>query len=260
MWAKKATPAGAALHHRQHLQQEPEADEEDRRHPQDEDDHQGVHAGVGEEHHVGGHHAGDGAAGADHGHREDRRRVGADQPGRAHRGGQGLGGRRRQAGEQVEGQEAAAPQRVLDVVPEDPEREHVAGQVHQAAVEEHAGEDGEGRRDDVARPDVLEGEELVGDGAAHQDRVREAGGELPAEGRQVGRQDGPGDDRDLLAGDVVAQGKHGLQVAITLRAAVEGSGAPPDTDVVIGCRAVRGSDAPPLTPSADHGRLVEKTP
>ena len=56
---------------------------------------------------------------------------------------------------------------VFHVVAEDPEEEHVSGDVQEAAVEEHAGEDGEkgGFKSDVA---AEEGRDAGGDGGIGQ--------------------------------------------------------------------------------------------
>ena len=45
------------------------------------------------------------------------------------------------AAQQVKNHEAHVPHGILDVVAEDPEVEHVAGKVHEAAVQEHGTED-----------------------------------------------------------------------------------------------------------------------
>ena len=52
----------------------------------------------------------------------------------------GLRQRRRDSAYDVEQGEATVPHGVLDVVAEDPEIEHVADQVHPAAVQEHGRE------------------------------------------------------------------------------------------------------------------------
>ncbi len=98
-----------------------------------------------------------------------------------------MGERRKHTGREVEGGVAAVPEVVLDVVAEDPQEQHVAEQVHQAAVHEHRHQEGEVhgagsllQRDDgrlVADldpdrlRDVFAGSDLLGDG-------REGVGEL----------------------------------------------------------------------------------
>ena len=52
--------------------------------------------------------------------------------------------RRRQAAQEVEGDEPQAAHGVLDVVAEDPEEEHVAAQVDDPAVHEHRAEERHG--------------------------------------------------------------------------------------------------------------------
>jgi hypothetical protein len=59
---------------------------------------------------------------------------------------QRLSERRRHPAEQIEREEPAMAARVLDVVPEHPEIEHVAGEVHEPAVQEHRGQQGQRRR------------------------------------------------------------------------------------------------------------------
>ena len=78
-------------------------------------------------HEIGAHHAGDRAARAHHRHRRVRVRPRLRQRGR-------------HAAQQVEDDEARVAHAVLDVVAEDPQVEHVAADVHQAAVQEHRGE------------------------------------------------------------------------------------------------------------------------
>jgi hypothetical protein len=56
------------------------------------------------------------------------------------RRGDGLRQGRAGAGEQIEHEEPAVAHAVLDVVAEDPQVEHVAGEVHGAAVDEHRGQ------------------------------------------------------------------------------------------------------------------------
>jgi len=90
----------------------------------DEEEEEADDPGVGEPDEVGAHHTGDGARRAEHRHRA----VGLHRD---------VGGRRHEPGNQVEDQIAQAPEPVLDVVAEDPEEEHVAGEVQHAPVEEH---------------------------------------------------------------------------------------------------------------------------
>ncbi len=83
---------------------------------------------MGEQDQIGAEHARNGAAGPDHRHLGTRigqaLRQGCDQ-----------------AAEQVEGEEAAMAGDILDIVTEDPEIEHVAGEMHEAAMQEHRAED-----------------------------------------------------------------------------------------------------------------------
>jgi hypothetical protein len=127
-----AALGGAAEQAAQQLEQEPESQQParpDRVQEQEaeRDDH--VHPGVREQDLVGAEYARDRPAGTDH--RDLGRRIG-----------QRLGHGGGNAAQQVEHQEAAMPQVVLDIVPEHPKVEHVAGQVHQPAMQEHRREHG----------------------------------------------------------------------------------------------------------------------
>ena len=161
---------GDAVHELHH---EPQPEQVDRR---DLDDHdrerdEREHPRLRIQHEVGAHDAGYRARRPDHRHERARRR------GRLRQGCSG-------AAQQVEQQEAAVPHAVLDVVAEDPEVEHVAGEVHQTAVHEHRGDDGqprEGRRHQAERAN--EEVHLLG---------RQA--RLPQEDEGVGRDDRDGDD------------------------------------------------------------------
>src|SRR3954449_6312442 len=114
------------------LEHEPEAEDEDGRHVDElveeteEDERRDARAW--EEHEVGAERRGDGAGRADGRHR--RRRVDRD-----------LGQSGERAAEEVEREEANPSEAVLDVVPEDPQVEHVAEQVEPAAMEELAGDE-----------------------------------------------------------------------------------------------------------------------
>ena len=62
-----------------------------------------------------------------------------------------LGERRRDTADEVEQQERDRAEPILDVVPEDPQEEHVAEQVQPAAVQEHAREHPDRRLAEVVR-------------------------------------------------------------------------------------------------------------
>ena len=98
------------------------------------------HLRVRQQHEIAAEHGRDGAARADV---RDRRLDVA----REHQGDEGLRRGRRKAAEEVEDEVAEPAERVLDVVAEDPEEEHVAEQVRPAAVHEH-------RREPVSSPAV----------------------------------------------------------------------------------------------------------
>src|SRR5215217_3915579 len=120
----------------EHLLQEPDSEDQQRRQLEDrEEEHDEDHGhdpGAREEQDVAAENAGDRARGADVGHL----RVGPDED---------LQPRRGEAAEQVEGDELDAPHGVLDVVAEDPQEQHIAPEVQQAAVHEHRREQREDR-------------------------------------------------------------------------------------------------------------------
>ena len=90
---------------------------------------------LGEPKEVEPEHPRDGAGGADH---RNLARPGREQ-GREAQG-------RRRAGAEVREQVADPAQAMLDVVPVDPQEQHVAQQVHPSRVQEHRGEHGGHRR------------------------------------------------------------------------------------------------------------------
>ena len=98
----------------------------------------GQDAGARIEDDVAAQDARDGARGAERRHQ----RIGPDRD---------LQRQRRDPREQVEDDEAHRPHGVLDVVAEDPQEEHVAAEVQQAGVGEHAGEDRRPRGDAAVR-------------------------------------------------------------------------------------------------------------
>ncbi|KKX90117.1 hypothetical protein UF38_00120, partial [Vibrio parahaemolyticus] len=78
---------------------------------------------------IGGEDAGNGAGGAD----QRGLRAGIDEE--MHRSAE-------QAADQIEGEEADMAHGVLDIVGEDPKEQHVADEMHPAAMHEHVGEPG----------------------------------------------------------------------------------------------------------------------
>jgi hypothetical protein len=154
---------------------------------------------VREEDEVAGEHARDGARRPHHRDEHVARR------GRR----EGLGERRGDPGEHVEEEEARAPERVLDVVPEDPQRQHVEPEVKEPPVQEHRGQDRERWRDHVPPLDVLEGEDLVRDRAAAEHRALEPDVELPQEEEDVRRDERVRQQRGPLGGGVVLERDHG---------------------------------------------------
>ena len=126
------------------LQQEPEAQHDDRRHGyqlvEEDQEHQRLDSRPGEQHEVRAQHGGDRPRRPDH--RDLARRIHEDVPG---------GGR--DPADQEECREQRAPEPVLHVHGEDPQEQHVAHQVQPAAVQEHVRRTGRsvGARQVVAR-------------------------------------------------------------------------------------------------------------
>src|SRR2546421_6286069 len=113
------------------LHREPEKQENHRGYlddlPKQEYRHQHQHARPRVEDEVGPGNAGNRATGPDHRHGRIREHA------RLHE-------RRDRTASHIEHEEAQMPESVLHVVAEDVEKEHVPEQVHEAAVEEHAGQ------------------------------------------------------------------------------------------------------------------------
>ena len=127
------------------LQGEPDDEEPDRAQFDDRDqdvDQQGADAVAGIQEKVSAHDPGDGAAGPDQ--RGLGRRI------------DGIVGQGRQdAGHDVEQQVLDVTEGIFDVVAEHPQEQHVADEVHQAAMDEHGREHrppGRDRRSDVDSP------------------------------------------------------------------------------------------------------------
>ncbi len=125
-----------------------------------------------------------------------------------------LRGRRRHSRRHIEREISPVPERILDVVPEYPQVEHVAADVKQPAVQEHRRED---RRDGTRklagdragtgeaarRRAELEHDRFRGPGVtAHADR------DLVEKGKDVQSDQADGDVRQALARDVVLERNH----------------------------------------------------
>src|SRR5436190_1151503 len=67
-----------------------------------------------------------------------------------------------------------AAQWVLDVVPEDPQVQHVARDVEEAAVQEHRGEDRHDRRRELARHRTVPGDTARDGSELEDERLRRA--------------------------------------------------------------------------------------
>ena len=132
MGPERDTAAALAQQPARQLCGKPQAEHDPGRHrddPQENDhQHQHMHIGIGVDQQIGAEHAGNCSARAEH--RDGRARVG-----------ERLAQRRGDAARQIEQQVADVPEHILDIVPEDPQEQHVAADMQPARVEEHAGED-----------------------------------------------------------------------------------------------------------------------
>jgi len=169
---------------------DPDAEEEPGRDAEgkDKEEHFNLRARVHDQ--VGAHDGRDGSAGADRRHfaaaaEEDMQRV------------------RGQSARQVEEQEAEVADGRLDVVAEDPQEEHIADQVAGAAVQKHAGQQGD---------QVLPPADLGGNGAPGVDEVAQRlglHGGLVEKDDDIEGQQPVTDNRVMAAFDVfVAYGKN----------------------------------------------------
>ena len=117
------------------LDEEPETQDKQGREAdefyENENKHQSKNPGVGKEQQIGPQDPGHSPAGANHGN------GGGGV-------GQNLGQSGKEAANQVKKEEAQMAQRIFDVVPEDPQVEHVSEEVEESAMEEHGRQQGEG--------------------------------------------------------------------------------------------------------------------
>jgi hypothetical protein len=169
--------------------------------PEEREAHEREDARVGEQEEIRAEDAGHRAAGADH------RDVRA-------RGGQRLRDRRRDARQEIEDEESPVPQRILDVVAEDPQIEHVADDVHRVErVHEHRGEDRHQRAREIVQPGAGAGEPARHRAELEDERFRrsipsDAEGHLVEVDQHVEHDEGDRHQRHGAAGDVVAQRDH----------------------------------------------------
>ena len=117
---------------RQELKQEPIAQNDESRNRYEKDEDQGQNSCSGIKKDISPHDAGDGAAGTERG---ERRVEIKDNVGEA----------RTNAANEIEQEVGDVAEVIFDVVAENPEEEHVTGDMHEATVEEHAGENREKR-------------------------------------------------------------------------------------------------------------------
>ena len=183
----------------QELQQEPQAEEDERRdldrREEDEQRQERHHARPREEEKVGAEDAGDRAGGPEVGHRGGG--LEAD-----------LHGEGRRAARDVEQKVPAVTEGVLHVVPEDVEVEHVPQQVHPPAVEKH-------RR--YGREQLPDGKGPAAEEPGGNHRVPlEKRWEILPQGNlvekktEVGGDQQVGDDGEAVGRDRVADGNHGM--------------------------------------------------
>lgn len=139
----------------QELKQEPIAQDDERRDGNEENKDERQNTGAREKNNVGAHDSRDGAAGSERG--KSRVKVEND-----------VGEAGADAASEVEEKIGEVAEVVLHVVAEDPKEEHVSGDVQEAAMQEHAGEDGEEGGLDVSV--AVEGQaDVRGDGGVGHD-------------------------------------------------------------------------------------------
>ena len=145
----------------------------------DEDEHPHMRAGA--DHQIGAHHAGDRAR------RPDQRRL-------RMRGEDAIEQGAEHAAQEIEGDETSMPQRVLDIVAENPQEQHVADDVRPAAMQEHVGEE---RQETFDETEVVRAEHQArrhAPMALEHDVLALRDGQPPDEDRNV--------ERDQRIGDI----------------------------------------------------------
>ena len=186
-----AGKAAYQLHPGPHAENDPGRHRDDSE--EDDDPEEDVHVGARVKHQVGAKHAGDRAAGADHrylGGRIQRR----------------LGEYRGDTAAEIQDEVAEGAEHVFDVVAENPQEQHVAGEVEHAAMQEHAGEDRRPRRQDrkfgrqlrIAEQHRRDHPEGIGDGVLVLPELPQIGADAEADQQ-------PGDDRRPLHRIVVVE-------------------------------------------------------
>ena len=118
------------------LQHDPKADDPIGAHRHRNDAHQHLDLGARPEHQIGRHDAGDRARRAD----QRNGRIG----GAEHEGGRGA-----DPAQQVKSKEPQMTERVFDIVAEDPEKPHIAGEMQPIGVHEHRGDQREVARQET---------------------------------------------------------------------------------------------------------------
>jgi hypothetical protein len=144
------------------LKEEPEAQDKKRRKADElykkDDKEQGENPSSGKKKQVSPQDPGHCPAGANHGNG----RAGV---------GKHLGETGSETADQVEAEETEMAQRILDVVPEDPEVEHVSEEVEEPAMEEHGRKNGEGQRHRREFVEDLSSHDLIRDRAPFKNEV-----------------------------------------------------------------------------------------
>ncbi len=99
---------------------------------------------------------------------------------------------------------------VLDIIPEDIEKPHIAEQVQNTAMQEHGSEDRHKTRG-IKEGSLLLLKETQGNEAMQHDKVLKTGAKLVFIGKAEDIDDNqPGiDDGKLLGGDIISERKHG---------------------------------------------------
>src|SRR5579884_4238043 len=224
--AERADPADE-------LEEDPDADHDPGRDEDDRDEDaekdQRADVALREEDDVGAEHAGDGAAGADQ--RHGARRVDED-----------LGQSGDDTADQVEDRVLVVSERVLDVVAEDPEEEHVEADVRPTTVHELRGQE---------RVELMPVRDLVRDRAPAQDKIfnlRVRKRQHVEEDEGVEHDDGVVDDRREAAAVVlVADRDHAPLLPAPARRLSMGRSASPGW-----ARPARGTGSDVFADAAHH--------
>jgi len=181
----------------QELKEKPKAQDHHRRYIDEpynnKNEKEGKNASAGKQEEIGPQDPADRPAGPDHGRGGSR--IGED----LHQGGE-------KAGNEIEEEKPKMTEGVLDVISEYPKVKHVSQKVHEAAMEEHGGENRQGDGDGGDDMDDFPMDNLVRDGSPLKNQVLildGTQGELVEEDRPIGQDEKDGHNGESISGVVV---------------------------------------------------------